>query len=73
MTSARRDRKTIVFQLLIPAVFLLFGLLFLKLKPHPDQRSLTFTTSKFNPLLRGGGGGGPIPFDMSWPIAKEVC
>lgn len=73
MTSARRDRKTIVFQLLIPAVFLLFGLLFLKLKPHPDQRSLTFTTSQFNPLLRGGGGGGPIPFDLSWPIAKEIA
>jgi ATP-binding cassette subfamily A (ABC1) protein 3 len=71
--SARRDRKTIVFQLLIPAVFLLIGLLFLKLKPHPDQQSLTFTTSQFNPLLSGGGGGGPIPFDLSWPIAKEVC
>ena len=69
---ARRDRKTIVFQLLIPAVFLLFGLLLLKLKPHPDQQSVTFTTSHFNPLLRGGGGGGPIPFDLSWPIAKEV-
>lgn len=73
MTSARRDRKTIVFQLLIPAVFLLFGLFLLKLKPHPDQRPLTFTTSQFNPLLRGDGGGGPIPFDLSWPIAKEVC
>lgn len=70
--SARRDRKTIVFQLVIPAVFLFFGLLFLKLKPHPDQPSVTFTTSHFNPLLRGGGGG-PIPFDLSWPIAKEVC
>ncbi|XP_044505775.1 ABC transporter A family member 1 isoform X2 [Mangifera indica] len=70
--SARRDRKTIVFQLLIPAIFLLFGLLFLKLKPHPDQPSVTFTTSEFNPLLSGGGGGGPIPFDLSWPIAKEV-
>ncbi|KAB1222272.1 ABC transporter A family member 1 [Morella rubra] len=73
MISARRDSKTIVFQLLIPAVFLLFGLLLLKLKPHPDQMSLTFTTSEFNPLLRGGGGGGPIPFDLSWPIAKEVA
>ncbi|KAK2651860.1 hypothetical protein Ddye_011716 [Dipteronia dyeriana] len=71
--SARRDRKTIVFQLLIPAVFLLFGILFLKLKPHPDQQSLTFTTSYFNPLLSGGGGGGPIPFNLSWPIANEVA
>ncbi|KAJ4706360.1 ABC transporter A family member 1-like [Melia azedarach] len=71
--SARRDRKTIVFQLLIPAIFLLFGLLFLKLKPHPDQLSVTFTTSNFNPLLSGGGGGGPIPFDLSWPIAKQVA
>lgn len=71
--SARRDRKTIVFQLVIPAVFLFFGLLFLKLKPHPDQQSVTFTTSHFNPLLRGGGGGGPIPFNLSLPIAKEVC
>ncbi|XP_024027117.1 ABC transporter A family member 1 [Morus notabilis] len=71
--SARRDRKTIVFQLLIPAVFLLIGLLFLKLKPHPDQRPLTFTTAHFNPLLTGEGGGGPIPFDLSWPIAKEVA
>lgn len=71
--SARRDRKTIVFQLLIPVVFLLFGLLFLELKPHPDQQSVNFTTSNFNTLLSGGGGGGPIPFDLSSPIAKEVC
>ncbi|PPD73624.1 hypothetical protein GOBAR_DD29449 [Gossypium barbadense] len=71
--SARRDRKTIVFQLLIPVIFLLFGLLFLKLKPHPEQQSVTFTTSLFNPLLSGSGGGGPIPFDLSWPIAKEVA
>lgn len=70
--SARRDRKTIVFQLLIPAIFLLLGLVFLKLKPHPDQQSVTFTTSFFNPLLTGGGGGGPIPFDLSSPIANEV-
>lgn len=71
--SARRDRKTIVFQLLIPAVFLLFGLLLLKLKPHPDQQSLTLTTSYFNPLLGGGGGGGPIPYDLSWQISNKVC
>ncbi|XP_048321587.1 ABC transporter A family member 1 isoform X2 [Ziziphus jujuba] len=70
---ARRDRKTIVFQLLIPAVFLLLGLILLKLKPHPDQQSVTFTTSNFNPLLSGGGGGGPIPFNLSLPIAKEVA
>ncbi|KAK7843984.1 abc transporter a family member 1 [Quercus suber] len=71
--TARRDHKSIVFQLLIPAVFLFFGLLFVKLKPHPDQQSVTFTTSQFNPLLSGGGGGGPIPFDLSWPIAKEIA
>ncbi|XP_050245854.1 ABC transporter A family member 1 isoform X2 [Quercus robur] len=71
--TARRDHKSIVFQLLIPAVFLFFGLIFVKLKPHPDQQSLTFTTSQFNPLLSGGGGGGPIPFDLSWPIAKEIA
>ncbi|KAG1338408.1 ABC transporter A family member 1 [Cocos nucifera] len=70
--SARRDRRTIVFQLFIPAVFLLFGLLFLKLRPHPDQYSVTLTTSYFNPLLRGGGGG-PIPFNLSLPIAKKVA
>ncbi|KAK6149139.1 hypothetical protein DH2020_016664 [Rehmannia glutinosa] len=70
--SARRDRKTIIFQLLIPAVFLLLGLLMIQLKPHPDQQSVTFTTSHFNPLLTGGGGGGPIPFDLSLLIAKEV-
>ncbi|OMO71381.1 ABC transporter-like protein, partial [Corchorus capsularis] len=70
--SSRRDRKTIVFQLLIPVIFLFFGLLLLKLKPHPNQSSVTFTTSNFNPLLSGSGGGGPIPFDLSWPIAKEV-
>ncbi|XP_076938168.1 ABC transporter A family member 1-like, partial [Bidens hawaiensis] len=70
--SARRDRKTIVFQLLIPAVFLFIGLLLLELKPHPDQPSITFTTSYFNPLLSGEGGGGPIPFDLSLPIAQEV-
>ncbi|KAL6987169.1 Phospholipid-transporting ATPase abca1 [Sarracenia purpurea var. burkii] len=71
--SARRDQKTIVFQLLIPAIFLLLGLLLLKLKPHPDQQSVMLTTSFFNPLLRGGGGGGPIPFDLSWPISNEVA
>nr|AMP82925.1 ABC transporter A family member 1 [Catalpa bungei] len=71
--SAKRDQKTIVFQLLIPAVFLLLGLLMIKLKPHPDQQSVTFTTSHFNPLLTGGGGGGPIPFDLSLQIAKEVA
>ncbi|KAI9080732.1 hypothetical protein K1719_037245 [Acacia pycnantha] len=71
--SARRDHKTILFQLLIPAVFLFIGLLFLKLKPHPDQQSLTLTTSYFNPLLSGGGGGGPIPFNFSFPIAEEVA
>lgn len=70
--SARRDQKTIVFQLIIPAIFLLLGLLMIKLKPHPDQQSVTFTTSHFNPLLTGGGGGGPIPFDLSLHIAKEV-
>ncbi|KAJ8624155.1 hypothetical protein MRB53_032685 [Persea americana] len=71
--SARRDRRTIVFQLLIPAIFLFFGLLFLKLKPHPDQESVTFTTSYFNPLLRGGGGGGPVPFNMTFPISRKVA
>ncbi|CAI9277602.1 unnamed protein product [Lactuca saligna] len=39
---------------------------------HPDQPSITFTTSNFNPLLSGEGGGGPIPFDLSLPIAKQV-
>ncbi|KAK9157371.1 hypothetical protein Scep_003945 [Stephania cephalantha] len=71
--SARRDRRTIAFQLLIPAIFLLFGLLFLKLKPHPDQQSITLATTNFNPLLKGGGGGGPIPFNLSWPIAEVVA
>ncbi|CAA6654054.1 unnamed protein product [Spirodela intermedia] len=55
--SARRDRRTVIFQLLIPVLFMLFGFLSLKLKPHPDQCSITFTTSHFNPLLRGDGGG----------------
>lgn len=71
--SARRDQKTVVFQLVIPAVFLLIGLIFLKLKPHPDQQSVMFTTEHFNPLLSGSGGGGPIPFDLSWPISKKVA
>jgi ATP-binding cassette subfamily A (ABC1) protein 3 len=31
------------------------------------------TTAYFNPLLSGKGGGGPIPFDLSVPIAKEVA
>lgn len=70
--SARRDRRTIVFQLLIPVIFLFFGLLFLKLKPHPDQQAVTLTTSYFNPLLRGDGGGGPIPFNLTFPISKKV-
>lgn len=70
--SVRRDQKTMIFQLLIPAVFLLLGLLFIELRPHPDQQSITLTTSHFNPLLTGGGGGGPIPFDLSLQIAKEV-
>ncbi|CAJ1912333.1 unnamed protein product [Sphenostylis stenocarpa] len=43
------------------------------LKPHPDQQSLTLSTSHFNPLLSGGGGGGPIPFNLSLPIAEKVA
>lgn len=70
--SARRDHKTIIFQLMIPALFLFIGLLFLKLKPHPDQQGLILSTSYFNPLLSGGGGGGPIPFNLSLPIAEQV-
>lgn len=70
--SSRRDQKTIFFQLLIPAIFLLLGLLMINLKPHPDQQAVTFTTSHFNPLLTGGGGGGPIPFDLSLRISQEV-
>ncbi|XP_038685237.1 ABC transporter A family member 1 isoform X1 [Tripterygium wilfordii] len=70
--SAQRDRKTIVFQLLIPVLFLFLGLLLLKLKPHPNEPSITLTTSYFNPLISGGGGG-PIPFNLSRPIAKEVA
>ncbi|XP_047311317.1 ABC transporter A family member 1 [Impatiens glandulifera] len=70
--SASRDRKTIVFQLLFPAIFLLLGLIFVELKPHPAQQSITLTTSYFNPLLSGGGGGGPIPVDLSKPISTEV-
>lgn len=69
---ARRDKRTIIFQLFIPALFLMFGLLFLKLKPHPDQCSITLTTSYFNPILGGGGGGGPIPFNLSLPISEKV-
>ncbi|EPS74541.1 hypothetical protein M569_00214, partial [Genlisea aurea] len=71
--SARRDQKTIVFQLIIPALFLFLGILMINLKPHPDQEILTFTTSHFNPLLAGGGGGGPIPFNLSSVIAKKVA
>ncbi|KAL8128675.1 hypothetical protein V2J09_017830 [Rumex salicifolius] len=71
--TARRDKKTVVYQLLIPAIFLLFGLTFLKLKPHPDMLPVTFTTSNFNPLLSGGGGGGPIPYDLSSPISEKVA
>lgn len=72
LRMAQRDRKTIIFQLLIPAVFLFFGLLLLTLKPHPDQLSVTLTTSYFNPLLGGGGGGGPIPFYLSSQISIKV-
>ncbi|CAN8286970.1 unnamed protein product [Cochlearia groenlandica] len=71
--SACRDRKTVTFQLIIPAFFLLFGLLFLQLKPHPDLKSITLTTEYFNPLMSGYGGGGPIPFDLSESISKEVA
>ncbi|KAI3949646.1 hypothetical protein MKW92_026942 [Papaver armeniacum] len=71
--SAQRDRRTIVFQLLVPAVFLFLGLLLVRLKPHPDQQSVTFTTSEFNPLLQGGGGGGPITFNLSRPVAELVA
>jgi ATP-binding cassette, subfamily A (ABC1), member 3 len=70
--STRRDRRTVMFQLIIPAAFLLFGLTFLRLKPHPDQSSIKLTTDYFNPLLGGGGGGGPIPFNLSLPLARQV-
>ena len=70
--SARRDQRIVVFQLLIPVLFLFFGLLSMKLKPHPDQDSVTFSTSHFNPLIGGWGGGGPIPFNLSFPVSKKV-
>lgn len=70
---ARRDKRTIAFQLLVPALFLFLGLFLLKLKPHPDQICVTLTTDNFNPLLRSGGGGGPISFNLSLPIALEVA
>ncbi|KAJ9543250.1 hypothetical protein OSB04_022957 [Centaurea solstitialis] len=60
------------FSVVNSAIFLFIGLLLLELKPHPDQPSITFTTSNFNPLLSGEGGGGPIPFDLSLPVAKEL-
>lgn len=71
--SARRDRRTVAFQLLIPAIFMFLGLLFLRIKPHPDQDSLILTTSHFNPLLSGGGGGGPIPFNLCFPVAEKLA
>ncbi|XP_028556093.1 ABC transporter A family member 1 [Dendrobium catenatum] len=71
--SARRDRRTVAFQLLIPAIFMFMGLLFLRIKPHPDQDSVLLTTSHFNPLLSGGGGGGPIPFNLCHPAAEKVA
>lgn len=70
--SARRDRRTVAFQLLIPAIFMFMGLLFLRIKPHPDQDSVLLTTSHFNPLLSGGGGGGPIPFNLCYTAAEKV-
>lgn len=70
--SARRDRRTVAFQLLIPAIFMFLGLLFLRIKPHPDQDSMMLTTSHFNPLLSGGGGGGPIPFNLRYPVSEKV-
>lgn len=70
---ARRDKRTIAFQLIVPALFLFLGLLLLKLRPHRDQISVTLTTSNFNPLLRSGGGGGPIPFNLSLTVAKKVA
>ncbi|KAH9296106.1 hypothetical protein KI387_039694, partial [Taxus chinensis] len=70
---ARRDKRTIAFQLLVPALFLFLGLLMLKLKPHPDQVSVTLTTDFFNPLLQSGGGGGPISFNLSLSTAHEVA
>ncbi|XP_024515167.1 ABC transporter A family member 1 [Selaginella moellendorffii] len=71
--SAMRDKKTVVFQLLVPSLFLFLGLLLLTTKPHPDQPSVTLTTSLFNPLVTGSGGGGPIPFNLTLPIAQKVA
>ncbi|KAJ3669241.1 hypothetical protein LUZ60_011191 [Juncus effusus] len=72
--SAKRDRRTVAFQLVVPAVALLLGLMFLKLKPHPDQKAVKLTTDYFNPLYGGfAGGGGPIPFNLSLPVALKVA
>ncbi|KAG0463336.1 hypothetical protein HPP92_019405 [Vanilla planifolia] len=73
LISAQRDRRAVIFQLLIPAFFMLLGLLFLRIKPHPDQDSITLTTSHFNPLLTGGGGGAPIPFNLDYIISEKVA
>eukprot|EP00897_Mesotaenium_endlicherianum_P001210 jgi/Mesen1/1116/ME000123S00292 len=68
----RRDKRALVFQLLVPVLFLLLGLLILVLKPHPDQPAVHLTTSRFNPAFLGhGAGGGPVPFNLTLPVSRQ--
>ena len=55
------------------AIVLSFRILKVRLVLCTQKHYLkTFTTLNFNPLLRGGGGGAPLPFDLSYTISEEV-
>ena len=48
LINARRDKKLLCFQLVIPVMFVIFGLLLLKIPNKFDQPALTLDASTFN-------------------------
>ena len=69
---AVRDVRGCVFQLVIPALFLLLGLTLLLLKPHPNLPAVTLDFHEFNAHILGKQPTAPVPINLTFPLANEV-
>lgn len=69
---AVRDVRGVVFQLVIPAAFLLLGLTLLLLKPHPALPPVALDFHEFNAAILGKQPTAPVPFNLTFPVANEV-
>ncbi|GAQ79509.1 ABC transporter A family [Klebsormidium nitens] len=69
---AVRDVRGCVFQLVIPALFLLLGLTLLLLKPHPNLPAVHLDFHEFNGHILGKQPTAPVPINLTFPLANEV-